>query len=115
MTNVSSWTNTALPPIPILLASSVPCIALSHLESWCILRRCIQTLGMIRSVIHKPPYIFLKTATIHTYQGISIAFPRYIAMQHPSSHDLIFHCHTCFCLIVEPHDSWALPVHLFAT
>src|ERR1041384_6738376 len=39
---------------------------------------------------HKPHYIFLKTATIPTYQGISIAFPRYIAMQHPSSHDLIF-------------------------
>ena len=28
-----------------------------------------------------PPYIFLKTATIHTYYGISIAIPRYIAMQ----------------------------------
>ena len=28
--------------------------------------------------------------TIPTYQGISIAFPRYIAMQHPPSHDLIF-------------------------
>src|SRR3954465_6156499 len=39
---------------------------------------------------HKPPYIFLKIATIPTYQGISIAFPRYIAMQHPPSHDLIF-------------------------
>src|SRR3954462_2379463 len=59
---------------------------------------------------HKPHYIFLKTATMATFQGISIAFPRYIAMQHPSSHDLIFHCHTCFCLIVEPHDSWALPL-----
>ena len=30
---------------------------------------------------HKPPYIFLKTATIPTYYGISIAIPRYIAMQ----------------------------------
>ncbi|MGM9316368.1 hypothetical protein ACTAOK_25905, partial [Klebsiella pneumoniae] len=39
---------------------------------------------------HKPHHIFLKTATIPTYQGISIAFPRYIAMQHPPSHDLIF-------------------------
>ena len=29
--------------LPSLLASSVPCIALSHLESWCKLRRCIQT------------------------------------------------------------------------
>src|SRR3954462_8612875 len=74
----------------ILLASSVPCIALSHLESWCILCRCIQTLGMIRYVIISLFISFLKTATIPTYQGISIAFPRYIAMQHPYSHDLIF-------------------------
>ena len=36
---------------------------------------------MIRSVTHKPPYIFLKTTTIPTYYGISIAIPRYIAMQ----------------------------------
>lgn len=67
--------------LPSLLASSVPCIALSHIESWCKLHRCIQILGMIRSVIHKPHYIFLKTATIPTYYGISIAIPRYIAMQ----------------------------------
>ena len=31
-------------------------------------------------IIH-PPYTFLKTATIPTYHGISIAIPRYIAMQ----------------------------------
>ena len=36
---------------------------------------------MIRSITHKPPYIFLKTTTIPTYYGISIAIPRYIAMQ----------------------------------
>ena len=36
---------------------------------------------MTRSITHKPPYIFLKTATIPTYYGISIAIPRYIAMQ----------------------------------
>ena len=66
---------------PSLVASSVPCIALSHLESWCKLRRCIQTRDMIHSFTHKPPYIFLKTATIPTYYGISIAIPRYIAMQ----------------------------------
>ena len=35
----------------------------------------------IRSITRKPPYIFLKTATIPTYYGISIAIPRYIAMQ----------------------------------
>src|SRR4051812_1828640 len=39
---------------------------------------------------HKPHYIFPQNSH-HTYlHGISIAFPRYIAMQHPSSHDLIF-------------------------
>ena len=31
-------------------------------------------------ILH-PPYTFLKTATIPTYYGISIAIPRYIAMQ----------------------------------
>src|SRR3954471_7143799 len=97
--------------IHILLASSVPCIALSHLEIWCKLRRCIQTLGMISSVILNLIISFLKTSTIPTYQGISIAFPRYIAMQHTSSHDLIF-SHTCFSLIEERHASWALPLSL---
>ena len=32
---------------------------------------------------HKPHYLFLKIATIPTYYGISIAIPRYIAMQLP--------------------------------
>src|SRR4051812_5752129 len=54
------------------------------------LRRYIENLGMIHSVIINLLTSFLKTATIPTYQGISIAFPRYIAMQHPPSHDLIF-------------------------
>ena len=39
---------------------------------------------MIRSITHKPPYSVLKTATIPTYYGISIAIPRYIAMQLPT-------------------------------
>src|ERR1041385_3799279 len=54
------------------------------------LRRYIQTLHMIRFVIINLLISFLKTATIPTYQGISIAFPRYIVMQHPPSDDLIF-------------------------
>ena len=33
------------------------------------------------TITHKPPFIFLKTSTIPTYYGISIAIPRYIAMQ----------------------------------
>ena len=50
---------------------------------------------MIRSITHKPPYIFLKTATIPTYYGISIAILRYIAMQLPPFHlyDTHYHCH----------------------
>src|SRR3990170_356929 len=42
-----------------------------------------------------PPYTFLKTATIPTYHGISIAIPRYIAMQLPPFrfYDMHHHCH----------------------
>ena len=36
--------------------------------------------ALFAGIIH-PPYTFLKTATIPTYHGISIAIPRYIAMQ----------------------------------
>ena len=64
-----------------LLASSVPCIALSHIDSRCKLRLASKPRDMIRSITHKPPYIFLKTATIPTYYAIYIAIPRYIAMQ----------------------------------
>src|ERR1041385_860669 len=53
------------------------------------LRQYIQTLGMIHSVIINLPISFLKTSTVPTYQGISIAFPRYISMQHPRLRDLI--------------------------
>ena len=47
-------------------------------------RRCIN-----------PPYTFLKTTTIPTYYGISIAIPRYIVMQLPPLpfDDLSIHCH----------------------
>src|SRR3954469_2999036 len=55
----------------IFLASLVPCIALSHLESWRILCRCFQTLDIIRSVFISLLISFLKTATIPTYK----AFP----------------------------------------
>src|SRR3989337_4383202 len=51
---------------------------------------------MINSITHKPPYIFLKTATIPTYYGISIAIPRYIAMQLSTVlfyYDTLHHCH----------------------
>ena len=50
---------------------------------------------MIRSITHKPYYIFLKTATIPTYYGFSMAIPRYIAMQLPPLpfDDLSIHGH----------------------
>ena len=38
----------------------------------------------------KPPYIFPQNRHYTYLQGISIAFSRYIAMQHPPCHDLIF-------------------------
>ena len=52
--------------LPSLLASSVPCIALSHLESWCKLRRCIQNpviryalshINLLISSSKQPPYL----------------------------------------------------------
>ena len=51
---------------------------------------------MVLSITHNPPYIFLKTATIPTYYGISIAIPRYIAMQLSTVsvyYDTLHHCH----------------------
>ena len=38
-----------------------------------------------------PPYTFLETATIPTYYGISIAIPRYIAMQFSSIPSIMTH------------------------
>ena len=50
---------------------------------------------MIRSFTHKPLCTFLKTTTIPTYYGLSIAISRYIAMQLPPSrlYDTHLHCH----------------------
>ena len=50
---------------------------------------------MIFTITHKPLYIFLKTATISTYDDISVAIPRYIAMQLPQFrfYDTHHHCH----------------------
>lgn len=84
LTNVELWF-LALPPPKYLLASSVLCIALSHIENCAYFASTSKPREMICSLTHKPHYIFLKTATIPTYYSISIAVPRYIAMQHPSS------------------------------
>ena len=45
------------------------------------------------SPVHKLYYTFLKTATIPTYYGISIAIPSYIAMHFHHIVDLIIHFH----------------------
>ena len=82
LTNVELWF-LALPPPKYLLASSVLCIALSHIEDCAYFASTSKPREMICSLTHKPHYIFLKTATIPTYYSISIAVPRYIAMQHP--------------------------------
>ena len=58
--------------LPSLLASSVPCIALSHIESWSKLRRC-----------HKPT-IYLPQNSHHTY-----------LLWHFHSHSEIY-CHATF-------------------
>ena len=77
---LSPWTIRTL-TFPSLLASSVPCIALSHLEVGANFAGVSKPRDTICSITHKPPYIFLKAATIPTYYGIPIAIPRYIAMQ----------------------------------
>ena len=85
--------------LPSLLASSVPCIALSHIESWHkTLPVHPNPVIMIRSFTHKPPYIFLKTATMPTYYGISIAIPRYIAMQLSIIPFIMTHSLLSYCL-----------------
>ena len=48
-------------------------------------------------IIH-PPYTFLKTATIPTYYGISIAIPRYIAMQLSTIPFIMTHSSLSYCL-----------------
>ena len=77
---LSAWIIRTL-TLPSLLASPVPCIARSHLEIGAYFFGASKSRDMIHSITHKPPYIFLKTAIIPTYYGISIAIPRYIAMQ----------------------------------
>ena len=58
--------------------------------------------GLPLVLIHINPYIFLKTVTIPTYHSISIAVPRYIAMQLPFTlHDLL----SFIILYIALHDS----------
>ena len=81
MTNVSPWIIRTLKPSTIAsLFGTVHCPFLT-LRVGANFAGAYKPRDTIRSITHKPPYIFLKTATIPTYYGISIAIPRYIAMQ----------------------------------
>lgn len=102
MTNVSLLAFYAFSPIQILLASSVPCIAHSYLETWCILRRCIQTPWENPVLLHIK---HLSPQNSHHYHGISIAIPRYIL---PCN----FHCYFTW---LEFHRHFALHDHIEMT
>ena len=76
---------------PNLLASSVLCIPFLKLRVGAYFASTSKPVGGLHPVLlHISIYIFLKTATITTYHSISIAVPRYIAMQlHFTLHDLL--------------------------
>ena len=82
---------------PSLLASSVPCIALSHLESWCKLRRCIQT-PWYDTLCHTKASLYLPQNSHHTY-----------LLWHFHSHSEIY-CHATSIIII--YMTWAFIVIL---
>ena len=104
--------------LPSLLASSVSCIALSHMRVGANFAGASKPRDMIRSFTRKPPYIFLKKATIPTYYGISIAIPRYIAMQ-LSTIPLLWHVSSlsyCFAWSCSWHRIYGkATIHIFYT
>ena len=91
--------------LPSLLASSVPCIALSHLESWCKLRRCIQT-PWYDMLYHTQTSLYLPQNSHHTY-----------LLWHFHSHSEIY-CHATFhhsiimtCFIIVILLAWSCSWH----
>ena len=92
MTNVSSWTNTTLPPIHNLLASPVPCIAHFHLENRCELCRASVSRDMIRPIPHKPYYI-LPRKSHHTY--LSWHFHSHFEIYCHATSMITSTCHVC--------------------
>src|SRR3954468_14963230 len=76
--------------LPSLLASSVPCIAFLTSRVGANFAGASKPRDTIRSITHKPPYIFLKTATIPTY------------LWHFHSHSEIY-CHATFHRSVHHH------------
>ena len=82
MTNVSPWIICTLNlPQFSSLYGTMHALAFLALRVGANFAGAAKPRDMIRSITHKPPYIFLKTTTIPTYHGISIAILRYIAMQ----------------------------------
>ena len=84
--------------LPSLLASSVLCIALSHLESWCKLRRCIQT-PWYDTLYHTLASLYLPQNSHHTY-----------LLWHFHSHSEIY-CHATFHHSVY-HDTFIIVILL---
>ena len=83
---------------PPLLASSVPCIALSHLESWCKLRRCIQ-IPWYDTLYHTSSSLYLPQNSQHTYLS-----------WHFHSHSEIY-CHATSIIIMTYITFVILPLH----
>ena len=81
-----------------LLASSVPCIALSHIESWRKLRRCIQT-PWYDTLFHTQTSLYLPQNSHHTY-----------LLWHFHSHSEIY-CHATFHHSVH-HDTFIIVILL---
>ena len=81
--------------LPSLLASSVPCIALSHLESLCKFRRCFQT-PWYNTLYHTWASLYLPQNNHHTY-----------LLWHFHSHFEIY-CHATSIIII--YMTWAFIV-----
>ena len=83
--------------LPSLLASSVPCISLSHLESRCKLRRCIQT-PWYDTLYHTLASLYLPQNSHQTY-----------LLWHFHSHSEIY-CHATSIIFI--YMTWAFIVIL---
>ena len=68
MTNVSPWIIRTFTFPPLLAYRALPFLTLRVGANFA---GASKPRDMIRSITHKPPYIFLKTSTIPTYYSIS--------------------------------------------
>ena len=80
---------------PPLLASSLPCIALSHLESWCkppvhpnpVIRYALSHINLLISSSKQPPY--LPIMAFHSHSEIYC----HATFHHSVYYDTLHHCH----------------------